>query len=112
MLGKKEIKFFRYPSCTFAIVSNVCIYLNIMKIININGELKKKKTLRIYKQQQFFIIYFKMKMTVKYNTLKESTNFAWKEHYKTERKSIMNPVFLAMFFFKLMFCYQGSSKSR
>lgn len=43
MLGKKEIKFFRYPSCTFAIVSNVCIYLNIMKIININGELKKKK---------------------------------------------------------------------
>lgn len=83
-----------------------------MKIININGELKKKKTLRIYKQQQFFIIYFKMKMTVKYNTLKEPTNFAWKEHYKTERKSIMNPVFLAMFFFKLMFCYQGSSKSR
>lgn len=52
-------------------------------------------------------------MTVKYNnTLKEPTNFAWKEHYKTERKSIMNPVFLAMFFFKLMFCYQGSSKSR
>lgn len=47
-----------------------------MKIININGELKKKKTLRIYKQQQFFIIYFKMKMTVKYNTLKEPTSFA------------------------------------